>query len=52
MSAWPHFSWLFGWAWTRHLKRQHLADYEVCSDPLCRTFWIIEHALWYKTGQS
>jgi len=37
----------FGWAFERHCDQLHLADYEVCHDPVCRVSWWFENWLWY-----
>ena len=40
---------LFGWAFLRHEdhESQTNADYEVCSNPICRIAWWLENWLWY-----
>ena len=38
---------LFGWAFARHLKGLHNADYECCHDLLCWLAWNLEKWAWH-----
>ncbi len=44
--AWLHG--LFAWAFDRHMRGRHNADYEVCRAPLCWLAATVERWLWYR----